>query len=94
VGEIEDDGEDHMGMEPEEMPLVEGQACPACGLPLTAQWLSREALDGESDGLDQRTTRHPKPPRASWADRAVEASAHKPRLGSNTDAGSLTVGAS
>jgi hypothetical protein len=44
VGEIDGDGEDQLGMEPEEMPLVEGQACPDCGLPLAARWLSREAL--------------------------------------------------
>jgi hypothetical protein len=44
VGEIDGDGEDQLGMEPEERPLVEGQPCPECGLPLTACWLSREAL--------------------------------------------------
>jgi hypothetical protein len=44
VGEIDGDGEDQLGMEPDELPLVEGQPCPECGLPLTARWLSREAL--------------------------------------------------
>jgi hypothetical protein len=49
VGEIDGDGDDQIGLEPEEVPLVEGQACPACGLPLTAHWLSREALSGTDD---------------------------------------------
>jgi hypothetical protein len=48
VGEIEDDGEDQIGLEPEERPLVEGQACPDCGLPLEARWLSREMLYGST----------------------------------------------
>jgi hypothetical protein len=51
VGEIEDDGEDQLGIEPEELPLVEGQACPDCGLPLAARWLSREALRGACEGI-------------------------------------------
>jgi hypothetical protein len=46
VGEIDGDGEDELGIEPEELPLVEGEACPECGLPLTSRWLSREALYG------------------------------------------------
>jgi hypothetical protein len=46
VGEIEDDGEAQLGIEPEEVPLVEGQACPDCRLPLAARWLSREELYG------------------------------------------------
>jgi replication protein len=46
VGEIEDDGEDELGIEPEERPLVEGEACPECGLPLMVRWLSHEALYG------------------------------------------------
>jgi hypothetical protein len=44
VGEIDGDGEDQLGMEPEEQPLVEGQPCPECGLPLIACWLPRDAL--------------------------------------------------
>jgi hypothetical protein len=52
VGEIDGDGDDQIGLEPEEVPLVEGQACPECGLPLTAHWLSREALYGQPDGIE------------------------------------------
>jgi hypothetical protein len=38
---------DIRAVKPEERPLIEGQGCPDCGLPLTARWLSREALYGE-----------------------------------------------
>jgi hypothetical protein len=44
VGEIEDDGEDQIGVEPEELPLAEGDSCPDCDLPLVVQYLSREVL--------------------------------------------------
>jgi hypothetical protein len=44
VGELEDDGEDELGVEPEELPLEEGDACPACGKPLKAEWRSRREL--------------------------------------------------
>jgi hypothetical protein len=81
VGDLEDDGDDHIGVEPEELPLVEGQACPVCGLPLTAQWLSREALYGESDGIDHQIPHTLKPPSARWAHRAVEAGARKSLAG-------------
>jgi hypothetical protein len=50
VGELDGDGEDQLGLEPEELPLVEGQACPECGLPLTSRWLSREELYGTRVG--------------------------------------------
>jgi hypothetical protein len=44
VDEIDGDDEDQIGMEPEERLLLEGQACPDWGLPLAAQWVSREVL--------------------------------------------------
>jgi replication protein len=44
VGEIDSDGEDHIGVEPEELPLVEGDPCPNCDSPLVVQCLSRDAL--------------------------------------------------
>jgi Replication protein len=44
AGEIDGDGEDQLGREPEELPLLEGGACPACGAELTARWLSRDEL--------------------------------------------------
>jgi replication protein len=81
VGDLEGDGEDQLGLEPEELPLVEGQACPECGLPLTSQWLSREALYGQSDGIEPPTHTPPKPPHASGADRIIEAGARKPLAG-------------
>jgi hypothetical protein len=54
VGEIDGDGEDQLGVEPEEVPLVEGEACPTCGAELRAWWLSREALYGECNGIEPR----------------------------------------
>jgi hypothetical protein len=81
VGEIDGDGDDQIGLEPEEVPLVEGQACPACGLPLTAHWLSREALYQQSDGIDSSTLSPPKPTSASWADREAVAGARTPLTG-------------
>jgi hypothetical protein len=57
VGEIDGDGEDQLGMEPEEIPLVEGQPCPDCGLPLTALWVSHEVLQAASEKL--AIYRHP-----------------------------------
>lgn len=87
VGELDGDGEDQLGMEPEELPLVEGQACPDCGLPLAARWISREALFGEHDGIDHQRLIHSKPPYASWADREAEASAHKPLFRASTGVG-------
>jgi hypothetical protein len=50
VGEIENDGEDYMGLEPEEQPLAEGEPCPDCGLPLRARWVSRDSLYGNLVG--------------------------------------------
>jgi hypothetical protein len=78
VGDIEDDGEDQLGIEPEEVPLVEGQACPDCGLPVTARWLSREELHAGGKGIEGATIPPPKPPIASWAHRAALAGASKP----------------
>jgi Replication protein len=67
VGDLEDDGENRLGIEPEERPLQEGQACPDCGLPLRSEWLSREALYGGSDGIDPDTHHPPKATGASVA---------------------------
>jgi hypothetical protein len=50
VGEIDGDGEDQLGIELEEVPLVEGDPCPTCGAPLVALWLSRQTLYGPCDG--------------------------------------------
>ena len=46
VGEIEDDGEAQIGVEPEERSLLEGDPCPTCDLPLEVRWASREVLYG------------------------------------------------
>jgi hypothetical protein len=71
VGEIDGDGEDQLGTEPEEVPLVEGEPCPECGAELTAHWLSREALYGDQHSL-------PKPPCSYGGIDARDAGAHKP----------------
>jgi hypothetical protein len=81
VGEIDGDGDDQIGLEPEEVRLVEGQACPECGLALTAQWLSREVLYRQLDSIEPDNTSPPKPPIATWADRAALAGARKPLAG-------------
>jgi hypothetical protein len=44
VGDLEDDGENRLGVEPEERPLEEGDQCPECGSPLKAEWLPRDTL--------------------------------------------------
>jgi hypothetical protein len=51
VGEIDGDGEDELGVEPEEVPLQAGEPCPDCGAPLTARWVSREVLQAASRKL-------------------------------------------
>jgi hypothetical protein len=81
VGEIDGDGDDQIGLEPEEVPLVEGQACPVCGLPLTARWLSKEALYGKSDGIEPDNTSPPKPTSASLAHREALSGARTPLAG-------------
>jgi hypothetical protein len=81
VGEMEDDGEDQLGIEPDEVPLVEGEPCPDCGAELTARWLSREALYGMPDGLDHEHPPLPKQPNARLAYRAGDAGARKPLAG-------------
>jgi hypothetical protein len=45
VGELEDDGEDQLGLEPEELPLAEGEPCPVCGLRLEGRWVLRGVVE-------------------------------------------------
>jgi hypothetical protein len=52
VGELERDDEEKIGIEPEERPVAEGESCPTCALPLTARWLSREALQAATRGAN------------------------------------------
>jgi hypothetical protein len=91
VGEIDGDGEDQLGMEPEEVPLVEGEPCPDCGLPLTARWVSREVLYGGPDSIDNLILSCPKPPSASWMNRWADTSGHKLQMSMSTDVGRLTA---
>jgi hypothetical protein len=74
VGEIDGDGEEMLGIEPEEVPLVEGEPCPTCGAELTARWLSREALYGVCDGIEQAN--HSPPLTRPWS--VVSAERHRP----------------
>src|SRR5262245_725057 len=84
VGEIDGDGEDELGREPEELPLVEGEACPTCGAELTARWLSREEVYGTLDSLDQQSPPRPKPPPSRGANRGIGAGASEPQQGIST----------
>jgi hypothetical protein len=85
VGEIDGDGDDQLGIEPEEVPLVEGEPCPECGAPLEAGWFSREELYGELDGLDHRKSLRPKPPNGRLAHREVDPGASEPQQGVSTE---------
>jgi hypothetical protein len=64
-------------VELEELLLAWGELF-ACVLP---QWLSREALYHQSDGIEPDNTSPPKPPIASWARREALSGARKPLAG-------------
>jgi hypothetical protein len=71
VGEIEDDGEDELGIEPEERPLVEGEACPTCDLPLRAWWVWRGELCGTDVGSCVKDDHYGGPSRLNLAERKL-----------------------